>query len=270
MLAPIDVAGLEEARAASMLAQSAREAHPWLGGTMGFSGPGSWQNQVMGAGLERLAATSEIDAMVAFYESRGVEARIEICPFIHESLLQGLSTRLFTIRELENVLFLELASFGSTDEHETPHGVEIAMVDSSEATAVEELVEVSLRGFFPAGEPIPEPSSDASRSVLAMPRTRGFIAKLEGRAVGGGLLDLGEGAANLAGTSVLPEYRRRGIQRALMLARLQAARAHGCRIATIDSKPGIPTERNAMRLGFTMAYTKMVLARAGTGLEPSP
>lgn len=200
----------------------------------------------------------------------GVEARIELCPFADETLVRGLSARAFTVRELENVLFVDLQAELPVLPHGWPVGVEVRMVDRDDPDDVEALVQISLRGFFAVGEAIPEPMRAASRAVLAMPRSRGFIAELDGRAVGGGMLDLGEGAANLAGVSVLPEARRRGIQQALMLARLQAAREHGCRIATIDSEPGIPTERNAMRLGFSMAYTKVVLAKAGPGLEPSP
>jgi hypothetical protein len=43
----------------------------------------------------------------------------------------------------------------------------------------------------------------------------------------------------------------------------------GCILATISSRPGIPTERNALRLGFTMAYTKVILVRPGPGLAAS-
>jgi GNAT superfamily N-acetyltransferase len=270
MLAPVDVAHFEEARAASMLAASAQESRPWAGGTMAFSGRGSWQNQVMGAGLDQPVSDAQIDEMVAFYESRGVEARIELCPFAHESLTSGLSDRLFTVRELENVLAFDLRGVLPKLPHGWPAGVEIELVDPDDSTGIEALVEVSLRGFVPVGTPIPGALRDASRRVLSMARTRGFVARLEDQVVGGGLLDLTEDSANLAGTSVIPEARRRGIQQALVRARLQTAREHGCRIATIDSKPGIPTERNAMRLGFAMAYTKIVLARAGAGLQPSP
>jgi GNAT superfamily N-acetyltransferase len=270
MLAPVDVAHLEEARAASMLAASAQQSRRWAGGTMAFSGRGSWQNQVMGAGLDQPVSDTQIDTMVAFYESRGVEARIELCPFADESLMLGLSDRLFTVRELENVLFFDLRAALPELPHGWPPGVEIGLVDPDDRKGIEELVEVSLRGFVPVSEPIPEVLRDASRRMLSMARTRGFIARLDGRVVGGGLLDLTEDSANLAGTSVIAAARRRGIQQALVRARLQTACEHGCRIATIESKPGIPTERNAMRLGFAMAYTKIVLARAGAGLQPSP
>jgi GNAT superfamily N-acetyltransferase len=65
---------------------------------------------------------------------------------------------------------------------------------------------------------------------------------------------------------VLPEFRRRGIQQALIAARLNYAAARGARLATIGSKPGAGTERNVRRMGFATAYTKPVMVRPGPGL----
>ena len=69
---------------------------------------------------------------------------------------------------------------------------------------------------------------------------------------------------------VRPAFRGRGIQQALIAVRLGRARERGCTIACIHSRPGIPTERNAARLGFALAYHKVVLVRPGPGLAPSP
>lgn len=35
-------------------------------------------------------------------------------------------------------------------------------------------------------------------------------------------------------------------------------------------KPGIATERNAVRLGFFLAYCKAIMFLPGEGLEPAP
>ena len=68
------------------------------------------------------------------------------------------------------------------------------------------------------------------------------------------------------GLRVLPEFRRRGIQQALIAARLNYAAARGARLATIGSRPGAGTERNVRRMGFATAYTKPVMVRPGPGL----
>jgi len=73
----------------------------------------------------------------------------------------------------------------------------------------------------------------------------------------------------LFGAATLAPYRRRGCQRALMIARLRAAIDAGCRYASVHSEPHIGTARNALRLGFQILYTKVTLVRPGKGLLPS-
>jgi GNAT superfamily N-acetyltransferase len=93
---------------------------------------------------------------------------------------------------------------------------------------------------------------------------------MEGKVVGGSSIDIGNNIASLMGTSVLPSWRRRGIQTALIRHRLHFAAAKGVDLVTIHSHPGIPTERNATRLGFKLAYVKAIMVRPGEGLTPSP
>ena len=51
-------------------------------------------------------------------------------------------------------------------------------------------------------------------------------------------------------------------------ARRKAA-ARGATLAVIHTSPGIATERNARRLGFVMAYTKVVMTMPREGLASS-
>jgi len=69
---------------------------------------------------------------------------------------------------------------------------------------------------------------------------------------------------------VLPAFRRRGIHQALIAARLERARALGSALATIVSHPGQPTERNAARLGFRMAYARTVHVQPPSGAPVAP
>ncbi|MEL6797766.1 MAG: GNAT family N-acetyltransferase, partial [Planctomycetota bacterium] len=60
-----------------------------------------------------------------------------------------------------------------------------------------------------------------------------------------------------------------GVQQALMAWRLATAADHGCRTMVIHGTPGEPTERNAQRMGFRMAYTTPIVVRPGEGLVAS-
>ena len=87
------------------------------------------------------------------------------------------------------------------------------------------------------------------------------IVERDGVALCGSSLEIAGEIAALMSTSTHPDHRRQGAQQAAMVARLRMARSAGCRVATIQSEPGIPTARNARRLGFQVAYTRAVLKR---------
>ena len=91
------------------------------------------------------------------------------------------------------------------------------------------------------------------------------LAEADGEIIGAGKADVTEVVGGLFGLSVLPAWRRRGVQQALIVARLEALRERGCRWATISSEPGVATERNARRMGFELAYTKVDLRQLGGG-----
>ncbi len=78
---------------------------------------------------------------------------------------------------------------------------------------------------------------------------------------GGGGLRLAEGVAQFAGAGTAPAYRRRGIQAALLAARLVDAAAAGCDVAVIVTQPASKSQQNAQRRGFDLLYTRAVLVR---------
>jgi GNAT superfamily N-acetyltransferase len=271
MMDSAQIGALEERRQAQMLASVAPLVRRFAGGVMGFHEIGSWQNQASGAGLDGPVTDDDIDAMVEFYVSRGVEPRVELSPFAHPTLIEGLAARRFVVREFEHVLARELPAgedlqarlpFGR------PAGLELEIVDKSDAAAIEAAVTATMRGFYPDGEP-PQAMLDACRSTLLLDGTLTFLARVDGELAAAGSLSCGSQVASLMGVSTATAFRRRGIQQALIVARLAAARERGCVLVTIGSRPGMPTERNAMRLGFRVAYTKVIVAQPGEGLARS-
>jgi GNAT superfamily N-acetyltransferase len=94
---------------------------------------------------------------------------------------------------------------------------------------------------------------EITHRVVRHPRNRSWLAELEGQVVGSAGFERFEDTAVLVAGAVLPEARRRGIQTALVRHRLRAARAEGARVALVASTPGGPTERNALRAGFTVS-----------------
>lgn len=273
LLSYAEIARLEERRQALGTAEVVQIAEPIGGGFMAFEGPGSWANQACALGLDGPVPADEIDRLVAFYTSRGVEPKIEVCPFAHESLVRGLAERGFTLREFENVLARELGpeeDLRAVLSHGWPPDLLLLRVDPADEEQVRVFIDVSTHGFRREGEPIFSEFLAVTRRVVAHPRCDSFLALVGGEPAGGGGMETAAGVSCLFGASVLPRFRRRGIQQALIVRRLERARERGCRLACIHSRPGIPTERNAARLGFFMAYTKAVMALRGEGLLVSP
>lgn len=271
MLAPIDIARLEEARIARGVAELVAVAEPWAGGVLCYEEPGCWANEAQAA-LCGPVSDDQLDRLVEFYVSRGVEPKIEMCPFVDESLVAGLAARGFTLKQFENVLYRELApdeDLRGALPHGWPAGLTLERVEPGDRAAEDLFIDVATSGFRAPGEPVADSLARTVRRVIEHPRNDCYLALLEGEAVGGTGMETAGEIACLFGTSVLEPARRRGIQQAMIVRRLERARERGARVVTIHSKPGIPTERNAARLGFAMAYTRAVMVMKGEGLVAS-
>jgi GNAT superfamily N-acetyltransferase len=83
-----------------------------------------------------------------------------------------------------------------------------------------------------------------------------FLARLDGRPGAAGALIVHDGVALLGGAATVPEMRRRGLQAALIEARMQYAFDSGCDLLMMVAMPGSDSQRNAERNGFRVAYTR--------------
>jgi GNAT superfamily N-acetyltransferase len=84
-----------------------------------------------------------------------------------------------------------------------------------------------------------------------------FLAELEGQPGAAGSLCIHNGIALFAGAATIPQMRRRGLQAALLQARMRYAFEHGCDLAMMVAEVGSESQRNAERKGFRIAYTRM-------------
>ena len=100
---------------------------------------------------------------------------------------------------------------------------------------------------------------------FAMPEgvagARHYLAFIEGEPAGGATLGWDDGVAMLSGDAVLPRFRGRGLQKALIHRRLLDASALACDIATASTQPSTPSQRAYEACGFRVAYPKIEMAR---------
>lgn len=255
------LAVLETRRQQAGLAEVAAEHRPVADGIAAFAGPGSWANLALGLGLDGPVPEPALDDLCAFYDERGVQARIEVLPQADPAFVRALGERGFRLERFENLWLRPLPAgedlraalpFG------WPPGVEVRPVGEGDE---EVFVEVSSSGFRAPGQPLSDADRGVALRMLAHPRVISLLAWVDGAPAGAASAEARGPASGLFGATVLPAWRGRGVQQALMAARLEAVRARGAKVACIESPPGGPTERNARRLGFQLAGTKVLLRR---------
>ena len=272
-MSPFEIAQKEEHRQAVAVAELADDAIWIAGGSVCFSGVGSWMNQAQGLGHNGPVSADEVDQLVEFFTSRSVEPKIEVSVFADASLLQQLDRHGFTVTEFENVWGRDLTQPIDAKRlltYALPDELSIREVDREDLACVEEFARTSASGFSEdSNAPSPELVEDIKRTVLHE-RSVSLLARMGGQAAGAAGMEVSGEISCLFGATVLPKFRRRSIQSALIIHRLQKAKSAGCELAVIHSAPGIATERNAQRMGFFLAYSKVIMHMRGEGLMPSP
>ena len=88
-----------------------------------------------------------------------------------------------------------------------------------------------------------------------------YLARRAEAIAGGGSLRISDGLAQLSGAATLPAHRRRGVQSALLRARLLDAANRGCDLAVVTTEPASKSQENVQRAGFTLLYPRAILVR---------
>jgi ribosomal protein S18 acetylase RimI-like enzyme len=113
------------------------------------------------------------------------------------------------------------------------------------------------------------PAADEIRRWFALtmrvPGCRGYLARIGDAIVGGASLRLDDGVAQFSGAATLPQFRRRGVQTALLRARLADAALAGCNVAVVVTQPASKSQQNVQREGFALLYARQLLVKAASG-----
>ena len=221
------------------------------GGMAMFLGPESPLTRAVGVGLNGPVRESELDRIEAFFRGRGARVAIELCPLADPGLLASLAERGYRPTEFDNVLVKPLTG---EEIWPTPR-VRRALNGEQDLWA-----HTVGHGFFDEAE-LTTVEMDVGRAIFSMPGALCYIAVSQtGAAAGGAALALSNGLATLFADSTVAAFRRQGLHRELIAARLHEALAQGCGLATASTLPGSPSQRSYERLGFQVAYTKITLA----------
>ena len=139
-----------------------------------------------------------------------------------------------------------------------PPGVEIQKASASEL----DLWVLTVAQGFAEHFPVTQELLDVMRLFASGKHTECYLARIDGRVVGGATLAVRERIAGLFGASTLPAFRRRGVQTALLEVRMHRAAEQGCELAMSLAQPGSASQRNITRQGFRTLYTRVKFERA--------
>jgi hypothetical protein len=227
------------------------------GGHMIFAGLGSPIGRATGAGLDREFTVEDLDRVEEFYRAHKAPSQVDLCPMHAPAVFEMFKERGYGIAELNNVLYRKLDAEEKCPA--PPVGCEIRRSMAGEAERAGAIVE---NAFFPDGAP------EAFRGLIApfyqMEGALAFVASVDGKLVacGTGLVIPEHRVFALCGAGTLAEFRGRGLQTALLRARMAAAVIAGCEYAVVVTQGGTTSQRNAERLGFRVAYSKVTVIKA--------
>lgn len=229
---------------------------PICGGHMIFAGLNSPIGRAVGMGFDGPVKEADLERLEAFYRSHNAPAQLDICPLSDASLLALVKARGYRIAELNNVLYRTLKSL---EPFSPPPDVQILPGRPEAALRFSQIV---TRSFFEKGDE-PPGFAEMLAPMFQCERTSRFFA-LAGQnpvAAAAGMTIPEHGTFALFGAGTLPEFRGRGLQTALLKTRLRAAADAGCELAVVVTNGGSGSERNCLRLGFQVAYSKATVLK---------
>jgi GNAT superfamily N-acetyltransferase len=169
-----------------------------------------------------------------------------------------LTERGYRLLGFENVLVRAL----STAAPPVPH-VRVERVTAATASA---WMETLVEGFAcsdDSGQEVDAFSREAIAAVIAdvllAPGYDRYLAYVGGALAGAASMRVHEGIATMSGSATVPALRRRGVQAALIAARLDEAATRGAELAVITTAPGSQSQANVMKHGFALAYARAIL-----------
>jgi ribosomal protein S18 acetylase RimI-like enzyme len=226
------------------------------GGHMIFAGLGSPIGRATGAGLDRPFTPEDLNRIEQFYRKHKAPSQVDLCPLHSPEVFEMFKERGYAIAELNNVLCRKLD--GDEKFPAPPNHCTIRRSPPEEAELTGSIVETA---FFPDGAP--EPFRGLIAPLYQMQGALAFVATVGGKPVacGAGLLIPQHKVYALCGAGTLGDYRGRGLQTALLRARLAAAVAAGCEYAVVVTQGGSQSQRNVERLGFRVAYSKVTVIK---------
>jgi predicted GNAT family acetyltransferase len=259
-----------EARLCASIAEAIGRRSPDLrcavyeisGGKAVFAGPHSPTNKMIGVGFDGLPDEGDLDRVEREFTARDTPLQAEVSTLADPELHGCLARRGYEPRGFENVLGHPLADAAAA-------GDVAVLVERAQPETMPSLLEAMVTAFSTpdiggvGGDELPP--SDVIRDALARTMSvsgiEGFVARIDGEIAGAAVFRIDSDVAQFSGAGTLPRFRRRGVQTALLRARLRRAREAGCAVAVVCTQPASKSQQNVQREGFALLYARQLLVK---------
>ena len=212
-------------------------------------------NRGIGMGLAGAVTATELDQLEAFFAQADLPAAVELCPLADASLVAGLEERGYTLYRFYNTYIRPLTP---GELWSPPADITVRITTATE----QEQWVWAVTGYTDPITAAAEPLLTLAKATFQSPTVTCFLATIQSQIAGGGALSVGADVAALSFMGTRPEFRGRGVQAAVLGARIATATAAACAFITCTTNPGSQSQRNVQRHGFQLAYTKAFLRRA--------
>jgi GNAT superfamily N-acetyltransferase len=226
----------------------------------GFPSP---LNKVAGLGFGGVVSDEELERVERAFAAQGMAVQVELSTLADPAVGELLCERGYVLKGFEHVLGRVLPTDGTV---RAGPGIEIVPSGDDDLATWLDIVVTGFANPDLQGVPSHEsfPRSVLEDAIGDMAGAPGFarqLALLAGEPVGGGSMRINEGVAQLCGAATVPAHRRKGVQTALLDARLARAGAEGCDVAVVTTLPGSKSQENVQRQGFALLYARAILVR---------
>jgi ribosomal protein S18 acetylase RimI-like enzyme len=236
-----------------------------------YGGPGEPFNKLAGLGFAPLDEDVLADVEREF-DAREAPLQVEFAALANPDVATRLARRGYHLVNFEHVLGLQLTRAvvdRAAAECETHAANGVRVGRASTADGASWLNAVATGFAHPDVFDGPPSHESVARDALErvfddfarIPGLVCYLAHRDAAVAGGASLRIIDGLAQLCGAATLPDHRRRGVQSALLRARLVDAARDGCELAIVTTQPASKSQENVQRAGFTLLYARAIMVR---------
>lgn len=198
------------------------------------------------------AMCGEVQAIAEFYRAKNRTFQVDVDPYrCSSATLQALIAQGLSPREYQSILY-------GLPEERLPHfSQSIRVLEVRDEALFDTYAEIHC---LASGMSLDSKVYFKSNNIGLLHRSgwKLFLAYWEGQAAAVAAMYIEEGIASCALAATVPEFRRRGLQSALLHTRLYEAHKAGCRLVAAQAASGSISQHNMERAGLRMAWTRTI------------